>query len=335
MAKIRKMLGKSDSPYINSLMCLIETQSKLTIAEWCISYTEEHILPIFEKECPSDFRPRKALSTARDRLAGKVKFPVVKHIILHECHAAARELDNNPVAQAAARACGQAAAVLHTPTHSLGLAFYGSAAIVYNRLGLNETEEIYDQCAAEECAKMEAALRVIAKLNNMDLPIKSERLYIAKFDNSMAESVHINSLDDDNRRFVPDEVFETVAEAQEIIDAIVSFYSKRDAPLIYAVMLNNGQHIGHVQAVPIPKGWEIGYHIAKPFTGNGYATEAVNAFLPLVMHYLGITQIDGLCHADNIASCKVLEKCGFTLEYNGMGQYQGNEQHICRYIKKT
>ena len=163
MAKIRKMLGKSDSPYIISLMRLIETQSKLTITEWCISYAEEHILPIFEKECPSDFRPRRALSAARDWLAGKVKFPVVKQIILHECHAAARELYKNPVAQAAARACGQAAAVLHTPTHSLGLTFYGSVAIAYSRLGLNETEEIYDQCAAEECAKMETALRQAAK----------------------------------------------------------------------------------------------------------------------------------------------------------------------------
>jgi len=163
--KTRKILGKADSPYIISLMRLIETQSKLTIAEWCLSYTEENILPIFENECPSDFRPRKALAAARDWLAGKVKFPAVKQIILHECHAAARELDSNPVAQAAARACGQAAAVLHTPTHSLGLAFYGSAAIAYNRLGVNETEEIYDQCAAEECAKMEAALRKIAITN--------------------------------------------------------------------------------------------------------------------------------------------------------------------------
>ena len=159
------MLGKADSPYIVSLMQLIETQSKATIAEWCLSYAEKHILPIFEKECPDDFRPRRALSAARDWLAGKVKFPEVKQIILHECHAAARELDDNPVAQAAARTCGQAAAALHTPTHSLGLAFYGAAAIAYSRLGLNKSAEIYDQCAAEECAKMEASLREIAVTN--------------------------------------------------------------------------------------------------------------------------------------------------------------------------
>ena len=45
------------------------------------------------------------LNVARDYLDGKVKFPVVKNIILNECHAAARELEDNPVAQASARAC--------------------------------------------------------------------------------------------------------------------------------------------------------------------------------------------------------------------------------------
>ena len=165
MTKIRKTLGKTNSPYIVSLMRLIETQSKATIAEWCITYAEVHILPIFEKECPGDFRPRRALTAAREWLAGKVKLSEVKRIILNECHAAARELDNHPAAQAAARACGQVASVIHVPAHSIGLAFYGSAAIAYSRFGLNETEEIYDQCAADECAKMEAELRTIAVSN--------------------------------------------------------------------------------------------------------------------------------------------------------------------------
>ena len=42
--------------------------------------------------------------------------------------------------------------------------------------------------------------------------IETKRLLITEFDMSMAETVHKNSLDEDNRRFVPDEVFETVNE---------------------------------------------------------------------------------------------------------------------------
>ncbi|MFV0363904.1 MAG: putative immunity protein [Suipraeoptans sp.] len=152
-------------------MRVIETQSKATIAGWCLDYAEEFILPIFEKECSQDTRPRSAIDASRRWFEGKAKLPEVKHIILNECHAAARELNDNPVAQAAARACGQAAACFHTPTHSLGLAFYGSAAIAYDRVGLNEKPEVYDEIAAEECAKMEQALRKVA-IENEPNPAK-------------------------------------------------------------------------------------------------------------------------------------------------------------------
>lgn len=166
MAKqLRKMLGKADSPYIVSLMRLIETQSKATIAKWCMDYTEAHILPIYNKYYPDDNRPQSAIFAARDWFEGKKKLPEVKDVILNSCHAAAREAEGNPAAQAAARACGQASACFHTPTHSLGLAFYGSAAIAYDRVGLGESAEVYDAIAAEECAKMEAALAAVAVEN--------------------------------------------------------------------------------------------------------------------------------------------------------------------------
>ena len=37
--------------------------------------------------------------------------------------------------------------------------------------------------------------------------IKTERLEITRFTMDMAQAVHLNSLDDDNRAFNPDEVF--------------------------------------------------------------------------------------------------------------------------------
>jgi hypothetical protein len=161
MQKLRKMLGDWRAPYIRSLMRLIETQSKTTIANWCIDYAEKHILPIFERAYPGDARPLTALDAARQWLNGSVKLPAVKKLIL-DAHAAARDAEANPAAQAAARAAGQSAAVIHAPTHSLGLAFYGAAAIAYDRVGINARADVYGQIAAEECGKMEAALRSIA-----------------------------------------------------------------------------------------------------------------------------------------------------------------------------
>ena len=165
MPKYRKMLSDINTPYLHSLMRLIETQSKTTLAHWCLNCAREYILPIYEKTYPGDARCRHALDAAVEWLDGKVKLPYVKNIILNECHAAAREAEGSPAAQAAARTCGQAAATIHAPTHSLGLALYGALAIAYDKLGVDADWNALLSVAADECAKMEAALRAVAVEN--------------------------------------------------------------------------------------------------------------------------------------------------------------------------
>lgn len=158
MAKLRKMLGAADSPYILSLMSLIETQSKTTIGDWCVDYAEKYILNIYEKAFPEDDRLRLAVEAYRSYRKGELKLPELKKAVALTVQAA-KEAEKNPAAQAAARTIGQAIGAVYTPTHSLGLAFYGAAAIAYDRVGLEEKPEVYDRIAAQECAKMEEALR--------------------------------------------------------------------------------------------------------------------------------------------------------------------------------
>ena len=162
--------------------------------------------------------------------------------------------------------------------------------------------------------------------------IETERLTVTEFTPDMARAVHENSLDEDTRRFVPDEVFETVEDAAETIEFLMSQYGGTEGPLVYPVLLKDGTNIGYVQAVPLDGGqWEIGFHTAIGYTRRGYATEAVRAFLPVIMPRLGIGRIKGICVAENAASRKVMEKCGFALDFRGLGQYQGEERDICAY----
>lgn len=107
----------------------------------------------------------------RKWLDGKVKLPHVKNIILNECHAAARESVDNPSAQAAARTCGQTAATIHAPTHSLGLALYGALAVAYDTLGIDAKWNELLEVSAIECGKMESALRAVA-IGNESNPAK-------------------------------------------------------------------------------------------------------------------------------------------------------------------
>ena len=55
---------------------------------------------------------------------------------------------------------------------------------------------------------------------------------------------------------------------------------------------------------------EMGYWIARPFWGQGYATEACGALVEIAQA-LGLGSLEGSHFVDNPASARVLEKLGF------------------------
>jgi RimJ/RimL family protein N-acetyltransferase len=55
---------------------------------------------------------------------------------------------------------------------------------------------------------------------------------------------------------------------------------------------------------------EMGYWIARPFWGRGYATEACRALVDIA-RTLGLPSLEGSHFLDNPASARVLEKLGF------------------------
>ena len=171
------------------------------------------------------------------------------------------------------------------------------------------------------------------------MQLTTPRLAITTFSPDMAQSVYENSQDDDTRRFVPDEVYDSAEEAREAIEFLISRYDSADGPFVYPIITNDGgKNIGYVQLCKLgleEVSWEIGYHIAKDFTGKGYATEAVKAILPAIVKKLNIKEVYGICLAENTASVRVLEKCGFTQTYKGLGNYQGKDAQIIKAIWKN
>ena len=171
-------------------------------------------------------------------------------------------------------------------------------------------------------------------LCNKQIIIENDRMQIVKMNKSMYFDIYQNSLDKDNRKYVPDEVFDCLEEASEVVNRIISAYGSEDGPFVYSVIRKKDNiNLGYVQLVKLEEGWEIGYHIAAIFTGNGYATEAVNLFIKYIQNNTNVKQIFGIALAANKASRRVLEKCGFELIYEGNGLYQGRKRKIVKTIK--
>lgn len=72
-------------------------------------------------------------------------------------------------------------------------------------------------------------------------------------------------------------------------------------------VLVNGRVAGHVVAFEREGRPEVGYWLGREFWGQGLATEALRAFLALHT----VRPLQARAVVDNVASLRVLEKCGF------------------------
>ena len=112
------------------------------LAEWA-AVCAEHVLHLFEREQPSDPRPRQAITTARYWIRGDVPMKDA-HRAAFAANAAARGLGEP--AKFAALAAGQAVAVAHVAAHDLGAAAYAIRAVqAASPSGRAETERIRER----------------------------------------------------------------------------------------------------------------------------------------------------------------------------------------------
>jgi len=93
----------------------------------------EKVLEFFERECPNNDRPRKAIEAIKAWAQNERELDMkeVRKLSL-DSHTAARGAKSN-AAKFAAHAAGQAVATWHVPTHALGAFGYAGRAIIASK----------------------------------------------------------------------------------------------------------------------------------------------------------------------------------------------------------
>jgi RimJ/RimL family protein N-acetyltransferase len=105
----------------------------------------------------------------------------------------------------------------------------------------------------------------------------------------------------------------TVADAERFIGFARSHEPARIFAVIYGGSLAGGIGL-HVQQDISRKNAELGYWVAEPYWGRGIATMAVKLATQKGFSELGVVRIFARPFGHNLASQKVLQKCGFVLE---------------------
>jgi RimJ/RimL family protein N-acetyltransferase len=76
----------------------------------------------------------------------------------------------------------------------------------------------------------------------------------------------------------------------------------------------DGVVVGSLRGRNGRRGFEVGYVIGRAWWGNGYAAEALRAVVDWALDEPSISVLEATTHPDNVASARVLTKCGFASE---------------------
>jgi RimJ/RimL family protein N-acetyltransferase len=107
-------------------------------------------------------------------------------------------------------------------------------------------------------------------------------------------------------------------ESDSFVDRIEADWRDRDFGLWAVEVPDEADLIGYVGLavhpfMPTP---EIGWRLARPFWGRGFATEGARAVLADGFDRLGLTEIVSFTIPDNVRSTRVMERLGMTHDPN-------------------
>lgn len=146
--------------------------------------------------------------------------------------------------------------------------------------------------------------------------LESERLILRKFELDDAQEMFDNWASDlEVNKFLSWPVHKSVETTKAIIKEWVEEYNDPQV-FRYAITLkSSGALIGAIDVVKIVDDVpEIGYCLSRKYWNNGYMTETVKTLINY-LNNIGYKKIIIAANKDNIASIRVIEKCGFTFTH--------------------
>lgn len=149
----------------------------------------------------------------------------------------------------------------------------------------------------------------------MEYIFNTAHLRVRKFELNDALCLYENHLEEEMKKWIPNESYVDITEAQDAIKFYMNCVDKHHLPYVLAIELKeSGELIGDTGVNEVegsPQEVEIGYSICKKYSGKGYATEVVGAMTNYIIKTFGINVLYGRVMHGNNASVKVMEKNGY------------------------
>jgi ribosomal-protein-alanine N-acetyltransferase len=132
----------------------------------------------------------------------------------------------------------------------------------------------------------------------------------------------------------PSEMFTNEGMQKAAEQLVVEMEAKEGA---YYIALIEGEVVARINFSIIgSKKAELGYRVAERYTGKGFASFAINILMPKAKYILNISHVFANTASDNLASRRVLEKCGFEQISitNDVKKFHGKMIELVTYQRK-
>ncbi len=174
-----------------------------------------------------------------------------------------------------------------------------------------------------------------SSINHLPMPasLETERLLLRRVRYEDAEEIfYAYASKPEATRFVSWPMHRSVDDTRRFVRSAVDRW-ECGMEYTYAIRLKNRMLIGSIGILFQEEGIQIGYVISPVRWGKGYATEACRRIVAVLRPFAGIYRVGSFVDAENIASIRVLEKCGMTEEAVLSGWFrfvnQGNVARDC------
>ncbi len=151
--------------------------------------------------------------------------------------------------------------------------------------------------------------------------LETARLFLRCIEKRDVQDLYDNVLCDNRvAEFLMWKAVSNLEEARKCVKRWIRRNKKKDIFNRWVIVEKESTKvIGYIGAFcynKISKSISVGYTLGYNYWGKGYATEVLNELITYLFNKapISINKIEGQCAVDNIASAKVMEKCGMRKE---------------------
>lgn len=172
----------------------------------------------------------------------------------------------------------------------------------------------------------------------MNVALTTERLLLRRWEENDRDDYARICCDPEVMRWIGDGSVKTPAAAADEIEAFERAWEDRGFGLFALELVCSGRLCGFA-GLSVPRflpeilpAVEIGWRLARDEWGKGLATEAAHRVMDFGFKEIGLERVVSICHVDNRASRRVMDKLGMRLERSTRVPETGVPVEVCEIL---